>query len=333
MPKLKIFLWQLCHNALPVKGTLFRRGLQIDPLCQACSADIEDIDHIFIHCPMAKRVWDMAITHQWLPTMPFNQPATGLRDELHIMAQNKFPWLSRVVLLLWSLWKSRNAYVFKNEVPSPMGTLLRAKRNWAEWTLRNRTASSFHYNPYNSPQVDPHHTQPLQFIDWKLPQGGFVKLNFDGTKSAAGAAAGFVLRNWQGSFLTAGARFLENAPILVAEATALRDGISTALRAGHSKIEVEGDNMIVIQAVRKQIPPPWQIHPIIEDIWNMIPYCEQILFSHVYREGNMAADWMAKYGCLIKTPSLSVFTSSPSREFVHILVDDNLGRTLARRAA
>jgi len=64
----------------------------------------------------------------------------------------------------------------------------------------------------------------------------------------------------------------------------------------------------------------------------MISGCEQIHFSHIYREGNMAADWMARYGCLIKTLSLSVFSCSPSRDFLHILVDDNLGRTLARRA-
>ena len=132
-----------------------------------------------------------------------------------------------------------------------------------------------------------------------------------------------MLRNWQGSFITAGAHFLESAPILVAEATALRDGISTALRAGHCRIEVEGDNMIVIQAIQKQIPPPWQIQPVIEDIWNMLPCCEQILFSHIYREGNMAADWMAKYGCVLKTLTLSVFSCSPSRDFLHILVDDN----------
>jgi len=332
MPKIRIFIWKLCHNALPVKGTLFRRGLQIDPLCEACLAEIEDIDHTFIHCSMANRVWDMAVTHQWLPNQLFNHPTTGLREELHTLAQNKSPWLSRVVLLLWSLWKSHNAYIFKNEVPSPMGTLLRAKRNWAEWKLRTRMSSSSHYISYTSPQVDRHHPQPLQFIGWKLPQGGFIKLNFDGTKSAAGAVAGFVLRNWQASFITAGARFLESAPILVAEATALRDGISTALQAGHCRIEVEGENQIVIQAVQKQIHPPWQIQPIIEDIWNMIPRCEQISFSHIYREGNMAADWMAKYGCLLKTHSLSIFTYSPSREFIHILVDDNLRKTLARRA-
>ena len=66
MPKIKVFLWQLCHNSLPSRGTLFRRGLQLDPTCPACLNDIEDTDHIFLHCPMARQIWDMAAAHQWL---------------------------------------------------------------------------------------------------------------------------------------------------------------------------------------------------------------------------------------------------------------------------
>jgi len=96
---------------------------------------------------------------------------------------------------------------------------------------------------------------------------------------------------------------------------------------------VEGDNWIVIQAVQKQIPSLWQIASIIEDIRNMISKCESVSFTHIYREGNLAADWMAKYGCVLKSHSLSIFTVFPSREFLYILVDDNLGRTLARRVA
>jgi len=42
--------------------------------------------------------------------------------------------------------------------------------------------------------------------------------------------------------LLAGTRFLEHAPILVAEATAVRDGIIAALEAGYRRIAVEGDN-------------------------------------------------------------------------------------------
>jgi len=36
MPKIKIFLWQVCHNALLVRGILFRRGCHIEPQCPLC---------------------------------------------------------------------------------------------------------------------------------------------------------------------------------------------------------------------------------------------------------------------------------------------------------
>jgi len=31
MPKIKIFPWKLCHNALPSHGALFYKGLQLEP--------------------------------------------------------------------------------------------------------------------------------------------------------------------------------------------------------------------------------------------------------------------------------------------------------------
>jgi len=210
-----------------------------------------------------------------------------------------------------------------------MGTLLRAKRIWAEWKLRTSPSpSTSSTSGFRTPTSQ---TQPSHHIRWNLPHGGFIKINFDGSHSSAGAAAGFVLRNWQGGFIMAGSRFMENAPILVAEATAMRDGICAALQAGYRKFHVEGDNQIVIRAVQKQIRTPWQIAPILHDIWNLIINCESISFQHMYREGNLAADWMAKFGCSIRDHSLSIFTSPPCRDFFLLLVDDNLGRTLVRR--
>ena len=182
-----------------------------------------------------------------------------------------------------------------------MGTLLQTKRSLAEWKLRTTSTSSSSSTPYSSPQLIHHCPQSLHLIRWKLPQGGFIKLNFNGTKSAAGAAAGFVLRSWQGGFIKAGTRFLECASILVAEATAMRDGISAALQAGFRRIEVEGDNQIVLKAVQKQIHTPWQIATILDDIWNMISSCELISFRHFIVKGiwpligwpNMAAHFVA----------------------------------------
>ena len=309
LPKIKIFLWQLCHKALPSRGTLLRRGVQLDPLCPACNTEIEDTDHIFIHCPTAQKVWELAVTHQWIPMLPFDNSVSSLHDGLHVLAHNRHPRLSRIVLLLWSLWKSRNARTFKNETPSPLVTLLRAKRSWAEWSLRQSSSSL----PSSTPSFhqQQHHPPSTHFIRWQIPVGGFIKLNFDGTKSPAGTAAGFVLRNWQGGFVIAGTRFMEQAPIIVAEATAMRDGIRAALDAGYRKIQVEGDNQIVIKAIQNQIHTPWQIATLLEDIRNMIINCEDISFTHIYREGNMAADWMAKYGCVLRCNSLSTFSSPP----------------------
>ena len=152
-----------------------------------------------------------------------------------------------------------------------MGTLLRAKRNWAEWMLR--TASSDLTSSLSSP-FPPHPPQSNKtpyLIRWQLPRGGFVKLNFDGSKSVAGAAAGFVLRSWQGGFIKGGSRFLEHASILVAEATTMRDGIRVAWQDGFRQIEVEGDNLVVLKAVQRQIQAPWQIATIIEDIIKIKP--------------------------------------------------------------
>ena len=66
MPKIKIFLWQMLHNALPVRGVLVRRGLNIDPACPLCMNDIESNDHLFWECPYIKEVWRLAQQHKWL---------------------------------------------------------------------------------------------------------------------------------------------------------------------------------------------------------------------------------------------------------------------------
>jgi len=46
----------------------------------------------------------------------------------------------------------------------------------------------------------------------------------------------------------------------------------------------------------------------------------------------MTADWVAKYGCTLRSTSLSLFSYPPSRDFLFILADDYLGRSLARGA-
>ena len=46
-PKIKIFLWQLCLKAIPVKGNLMKKGLNINPICPLCLDHTESTE-IFI---------------------------------------------------------------------------------------------------------------------------------------------------------------------------------------------------------------------------------------------------------------------------------------------
>ena len=329
MPKIRIFLWQLCHNALPTRAALLHKGIYIDPMCPACSLDVEDIDHLFVGCHMVKKTWDLAVSTKWLSSHPLSHFLPSVREGLHGLYSARDKDLTKVAILLWSLWKSRNALVFENEIPKPMGSLVRAKRIWTEWSLRTSV-----FNPIY-PHLCPSPSTPkaTKLIRWQSPPGGYIKINFDGTHSSSGAAAGFIIRDWRGRFIQAGTRFLEGAPILVAEATAMRDGLQAALALGCHNLIVEGDNQIVIQAIQGQIHIPWQIQTLIRDIRNMLPPTVHCLFQHTYREGNAAADWMAKYGCLVRSTSVSSFFFPFHREFLYLLMSDNLGRTLERRAA
>ena len=66
MPKIKIFLWQMCHNVLPARGTLLRQRCRVDPQCPLCLDDIETIEQLFGECPCAYPIWALVAHHKWI---------------------------------------------------------------------------------------------------------------------------------------------------------------------------------------------------------------------------------------------------------------------------
>lgn len=55
-PKIKIFLWQAFHGRLPAADQMRKRNGPGSDRCALCGA-LEDTQHIFFHCPLAKFVW------------------------------------------------------------------------------------------------------------------------------------------------------------------------------------------------------------------------------------------------------------------------------------
>jgi len=89
--------------------------------------------------------------------------------------------------------------------------------------------------------------------------------------------------------------------------------------------------LIVIEALKGNSATPWQIKYIIQDVHDMLNQVEHAIINHIYRETNMATDWLSKYGYSLSGNILATECCNP--EFRNIVCDDMLGRTLVRRGA
>ena len=114
MPKLKIFLWKLCHASLPTRGTLLNRRLDIDPICPHYNIDIGDEEHLFLGCSITQHVRKLAFDHNWIAmNLPINHTISIQQWLANLRRTDPCLKMDRVVALLWSIWKTRNNKVFR----------------------------------------------------------------------------------------------------------------------------------------------------------------------------------------------------------------------------
>jgi len=93
-----------------------------------------------------------------------------------------------------------------------------------------------------------------------------------------------------------GASNYGNTSVVMAESRALRDGLQAALKFGYPRLDIGGENSVVIGALKKEIEVPWRIKNVIQDIQALTKQAEYVQVTHIYREANMVADWFSKFG-------------------------------------
>ncbi|KAL0416100.1 UNVERIFIED_CONTAM: hypothetical protein Slati_3441900 [Sesamum latifolium] len=64
-PKVRLFVWKVCKNALPTMCNLRKRGVEVKEGCVLCDAETESVMHTLILCPFPRL--DLALsTLPWL---------------------------------------------------------------------------------------------------------------------------------------------------------------------------------------------------------------------------------------------------------------------------
>jgi ribonuclease HI len=133
---------------------------------------------------------------------------------------------------------------------------------------------------------------------WKVPVGGWLKLNWDATvnKQSKRMGIGIIVRDEKGEFVAAMAKVLPsiNDPT-VAEALAAWHAVNLCVAKGFHKIVLEGDSLVVVSAFNKPLPI-WSSHgQLIEDIKVKAKCLQQVEITHVNRAANFAAHSLAKF--------------------------------------
>ena len=58
--KVKIFIWRVWHNIIPVLTNLSKRGINTAGCCTRCKQEPETLIHALVECPAASLIWQQS---------------------------------------------------------------------------------------------------------------------------------------------------------------------------------------------------------------------------------------------------------------------------------
>lgn len=112
-PKHKVFFWLLLKDRLSTRNILRRRHMNLESYnCVLCNNSVEEtLEHLFLHCNFARQCWSsLGIV------VPQNSSFPGIVSVIKVRMQSQF-FMVAVILMSWSIWKSRNDLIFKGIRP------------------------------------------------------------------------------------------------------------------------------------------------------------------------------------------------------------------------
>ena len=118
---------------------LKRRGMTFANRCFMCEEEEETIDHLLIHCKIAKMLWDLILS---IVGISWVFPNSVLHTLLAwqgaaVGKKRKKIWLAAPLCLFLNIWRARNSLVFENEVPSAQRLKANIVTNLWSWANLN----------------------------------------------------------------------------------------------------------------------------------------------------------------------------------------------------
>jgi ribonuclease HI len=331
LPGSKLYLNNILVKLLVHWLYLFRkRGCIIVSICCFCMKETETSLHLFFNCPITLLLWDWLGkgTDQVLDCTNCLQLILGVRGIKSKLVQQTM--ISAVLHIIWAIWIERNQRHFHDKAQA-MSTLFNkvlaeVKLSYS-LNLVNGNSAMVDYKVaalFNIP-FKVQRTTPTLEVVWQPPSAGVTKFNCDGSSTGSHpcGSIGVVIRDSHATFLGAISSNIGHATPLEAEFCACMIAMEKAKAMNLNHIHLETDSMSVVKAFNTAGGVPWQMRAR----WlNCMAFCSSIISTctHVLREGNMAADTLAKNGQGLSLYSTQWWHSAPPFLYSY-LSRDSLG--------
>lgn len=131
---------------------------------------------------------------------------------------------------------------------------------------------------------------------WAPPALGWIRVNTDAAMlEGTTVGAGAVFRDELGRVSRAAVhRYRARWSVALAEAMAAKVGLQEALKAGHTRVELECDAYNLVKAITQQHYGRSPLDLVIEDIVSLSSNFTHFSISHVKRGGNTVAHLLAR---------------------------------------
>ncbi|XP_028764219.1 uncharacterized protein LOC114722371 [Neltuma alba] len=192
---------------------------------------------------------------------------------------------------LWSIWKSRNRFLYQNVTIDPVFTFKQAEELIQEyWTAKGWNNATDAINEGAEKKSE-------DKANWSLPHDNALKINVDCalTPDEAIAAIAFVVRDSNGWVLDGASRIIAADSSLMAKGAALQLAMNYAYENDLDEVIFESDNQNLINCLNNNAPSPgWRNYVILENL----QFSRNRLRSHscswIPKEANSVADWVAR---------------------------------------
>ncbi|KAL5794824.1 hypothetical protein ACOSP7_003418 [Xanthoceras sorbifolium] len=253
-PKIKIFIWRVCHNAIPSLCNLCSRKIVVDPCCSRCGDAPESSAHALFWCSSVRPIWESTV---FWAVLNLQRHISCFDLILWVFVRAKRAEFEEFCMILWGVWSDRNA-VFHSKSPRVSADLV----SWSLSLLREFQGTQ---RVFGSPSQPPR--QPCS-SPWSPPPAGSLKFNTDAAVKPGSSVmgSGAVVRDSQGKVVAASAKpLLGFFPAELGELLALREGLLVAKELSLIIEWVELDAANAVARIFNSCPSSF-MDPIVSDI-------------------------------------------------------------------